>query len=94
MNAQPNIALFGELSSQQASQVQGGHWAGGARQQPAVTAVRVRFYPGTTGYGGVDTINITNPVFDDGSIVNFPGGGGSGINVTNPHIDDGASVGF
>ena len=87
MRTQLNQQLFSDLSPQVASQTQGGHWQNN-RRRPSSIVVRFRYYPGSSEGVGSSTINITNPDFGRGSIVNFPGSG-DGINVTNPEVKRG-----
>ncbi|NEQ98750.1 MAG: hypothetical protein F6K30_18860 [Cyanothece sp. SIO2G6] len=90
MNSQRQDNLFTALSPQAASQTQGGNWA--TRPYTATTTVvRFRYYPGSSSSSVPSTINITNPEFEDGSIVNF---GGDNINVSNPEVDDEAVLTF
>lgn len=92
MNSLSKSSLFTDLSPESASQSKGGHWGQPCYYKASVTTVRVRYYPGG-GSSTSSTVNLTNPEFDDGSIVNFTGGGSS-INVTNPEFDDGSITNF
>ncbi|MEM9977662.1 MAG: hypothetical protein AAF808_08520 [Cyanobacteria bacterium P01_D01_bin.2] len=92
MNSLAQSSLFSDLSPESASQSKGGHWGSHCSYSchTSITTIRVRYTPASGGYGS--TINVTNPIIDDGSIVNLPAA--SNINVTNPDIDDGSIVTF
>lgn len=91
MNTYRQDNLFTALSPQAASQTQGGNWATRPYSLATTTIVRFRYYPGSTNSSVPTTINITNPEFEDGSIVNF---GGENVNVSNPEVDDEAVLTF
>lgn len=93
MKSELDQQLFSGLSPQVASQMRGGMW-GQRRRSSSLTVVRFRYNPGGSAPGAeTTTINLTNPRFDDGAIVNFPGDGGKTVvNIINADSDDLANL--
>ncbi|MEB3233483.1 MAG: hypothetical protein VKJ64_20915 [Leptolyngbyaceae bacterium] len=94
MSIQQLTGLFTDLSSEASSQTKGGMGWNQYSSSSSRIIVRFRYNPAPASSSTQgSTINITNPEFDDGSIINL-GGGGAGINISNPDIDDGATLSF